>query len=225
MPEAVLWLLLTGEYPSPKQMDSFVKELNERGKLNPRVEQYISSLPEDMHPMTQFSIGVLASQPESIFASQYRDGLHKSKYWEYVFEDCMNVIAKNKRVAGLIFHNLYRQGKINNSDPNADYGADLASMMGFKGNKDVEDLLRLYLVVHMDHEGGNVSAHTNRLVGSALSDPYLAFSASMNGLAGPLHGLANQECLRWLMEIREKYGSKWTKDDIKQHVKDTLESG
>ena len=111
----------------------------------------------------------------------------------------MNVIAKNKRIAGLIYHNLYRDGKINETDPNADFGADLASMMGFKGNEDVEDLLRLYLVVHMDHEGGNVSAHTNRLVGSALSDPYLCFSAAMNGLAGPLHGLANQECLRWLL--------------------------
>jgi len=144
-------------------------------------------------------MGVLACQPDSIFAKQYRDGLHKSKYWEYVFEDSMNVIAKNKRIAGLIYHNLYREGKINDTDPNADFGADLASMMGFKGNEDVEDLLRLYLVVHMDHEGGNVSAHTNRLVGSALSDPYLCFSSSLNGLAGPLHGLANQECLRWLL--------------------------
>ena len=46
-----------------------------------------------------------------------------------------------------------------------------------------------------DHEGGNVSAHTSHLVGSALSDPYLSFSAAMNGLAGPLHGLANQVCV------------------------------
>lgn len=44
-----------------------------------------------------------------------------------------------------------------------------------------------------DHEGGNVSAHTVHLVGSALSDPYLSFAAGLNGLAGPLHGLANQE--------------------------------
>lgn len=55
------------------------------------------------------------------------------------------------------------------------------------------ELMRLYLVIHSDHEGGNVSAHTSHLVGSALSDPYLSFSAAMAGLAGPLHGLANQE--------------------------------
>jgi citrate synthase len=98
-------------------------------------------------------------------------------------------------------------------------------MIGFKDNEDVEDLLRLYLCVHMDHEGGNVSAHTNRLVGSALADPYTAFAAAMGGLAGPLHGLANQECLRWLLQIREKYGKGWTRADIEQHVKDTLASG
>ena len=45
-------------------------------------------------------------------------------------------------------------------------------------------------------QGGNVSAHATHLVGSALSDPYLSFSSGMNGLAGPLHGLANQE-LGW----------------------------
>jgi len=107
----------------------------------------------------------------------------------------MNVIAKNKRIAALIYHNLYKDGDMPKSDPNLDFGADLARMMGFRDNPDVEDLLRLYSVVHMDHEGGNVSAHTNRLVGSALSDPYLCFAAALNGLAGPLHGLANQECL------------------------------
>ena len=49
-----------------------------------------------------------------------------------------------------------------------------------------------YFSLRSDHEGGNVSAHTSHLVGSALSDPYLSVAAAMNGLAGPLHGLANQ---------------------------------
>ena len=56
------------------------------------------------------------------------------------------------------------------------------------------------MCAHM--QGGNVSAHTVHLVGSALSDPYLSFAAGMNGLAGPLHGLANQEVLRWLMDVK-----------------------
>jgi citrate synthase len=74
--------------------------------------------------------------------------------------------------------------------------------------------MRLYITIHADHEGGNVSAHATHLVGSALSDPYLSFSAGMNGLAGPLHGLANQECLNYILGFQDKYGSTWTKDDI-----------
>ena len=68
------------------------------------------------------------------------------------------------------------------------------------------ELMRLYLHFHCDHEGGNVSAFTAHVVGSALSDPYYAVSAGLNGLAGPLHGLANQECLAWILETMEKFG-------------------
>jgi citrate synthase len=85
--------------------------------------------------------------------------------------------------------------------------------------------MRLYLVIHADHEGGNVSAHATHLVGSALSDPYLSLSAGMNGLAGPLHGLANQECLRFLLDIKDKYGNDWTEQKIKDFVAETLKSG
>jgi citrate synthase len=77
-------------------------------------------------------------------------------------------------------------------------------MMGFS-TPQFDEVMRLYLTIHADHEGGNVSAHTTRLVGSALSDPYLSFSAAMCGLAGPLHGLANQEVLSWLLSLQEKF--------------------
>ena len=77
-------------------------------------------------------------------------------------------------------------------DPGKDWSGNFCSMLGYEDPMFAE-LMRLYLTIHSDHEGGNVSAHTCHLVGSALSDPYLSFSASMGGLAGPLHGLANQE--------------------------------
>ena len=127
-------------------------------------------------------------------------------------------------MAALIYNNLYLDGRTPVSNSNLDYGADFAQQIGFE-EQEVAELIRLYLTVHMDHEGGNVSAHANKLVASALSDPYLSFSASMNGLAGPLHGLANQECLRWVTQIREKYGEGWTHDDIRAHVADTLKAG
>ncbi|XP_035765155.1 citrate synthase, mitochondrial [Neolamprologus brichardi] len=76
-----------------------------------------------------------------------------------------------------------------------------------------------------DHEGGNVSAHTSHLVGSALSDPYLSFSAAMNGLAGPLHGLANQEVLVWLTALQKELGGEVSDERMRDYIWNTLKSG
>lgn len=84
--------------------------------------------------------------------------------------------------------------------------------------------MRLYLTIHSDHEGGNVSAHTTHLVGSALSDPYLSFSAGMCGLAGPLHGLANQEVLIWLQKVVESVGLGATKEQMQEFIRETLKT-
>jgi citrate synthase len=84
----------------------------------------------------------------------------------------------------------------------------------------------LYFLLHSDHESGNVSAHTTHLVASALSDPYYALSAGLDGLAGPLHGLANQEVLRWIQGVMDKMGNELpTMEDLKKFVWDTLKSG
>lgn len=225
-PEGVLWLLLTGEYPNQSELEDLSADMLRRSQIPAETEKLIRSFPKDMHPMTQLSMGTLALQPTSTFAQQYRQGIPKTKYWEAIFDDCINVIARVSKVAALIFSNCYRDGKDfqTKDKSDLDYGANFARMLGYD-REDVYELMRLYIVLHMDHEGGNVSAHSCRLTASALSDPYLSFSSCMNGLAGPLHGLANQECLRWFLEFREKYGKHWSKDDIKKHVKDTLDSG
>jgi len=77
----------------------------------------------------------------------------------------------------------------------------------------------------VDHEGGNVSAHTTHLVGSALSDAYLSLAAGMNGLAGPLHGLAAQEVARWILDLREEFKGVPTKEQIAEFIKTTLSEG
>jgi citrate synthase len=99
-------------------------------------------------------------------------------------------------------------------------------MLGYGENDGFKELMRLYMVIHADHEGGNVSAHTCHLVGSALSDPYLAFSAAMNGLAGPLHGLANQEVIRWVLELQKELGGgKPSKQQIEDYINKTMDEG
>lgn len=203
LPEGLLWLLMTGEVPTKEEVASVTRELANRGELPQYVVELIAGFPKDLHPMSQFSIAVLALQRESRFAKAYQNGVKKSEYWDSTFEDSLDIIARLPQIAARIYRHTYKDGRISKNDTSLDYGANFAKLLGFK-NKQFDDLLRLYLVIHSDHEGGNVSAHATHLVGSALSDPYLSFSAGLNGLAGPLHGLANQEVLTWTQELKKK---------------------
>jgi citrate synthase len=201
LPEAVLWLLLTGEVPTAEQTKSVSDEFAKNASLPAHVKSMLDNFPKDVHPMTQLSAAVCAMNSESKFAKAYQEGVRKSEYWEYAFDDSMNCIAKLPSIAARIYNNVFRDGtQTPDYDSSLDWGANYARMMGFT-DETFSELMRLYLVIHSDHEGGNVSAHTTHLVASALSDPYLSLSAGLNGLAGPLHGLANQEVLRWLLDI------------------------
>jgi len=92
-------------------------------------------------------------------------------------------------------------------------------------DEDYEEFSRLYFILHSDHESGNASAHATHLAASTLSDIYYAFSAGLNGLAGPLHGLANQESLRWLQSVYDKFGGVPTKEQVRDFAGETLSSG
>jgi len=178
-----------------------------------------------MHPMTQFVTAVTALQTESLFAKAYASGVPKTKYWETTFEDSLNLIAVLPLVASHIYRHTYHQGKTLQYSTELDYGSNFANLLGYT-KSEFHELLRLYLVIHSDHEGGNVSAHTTHLVGSALSDPYLSYSAGMAGLAGPLHGLANQEVLRWIKGFQAKLGnSPLTKEKLEAALWETLNAG
>jgi citrate synthase len=118
----------------------------------------------------------------------------------------------------------YKDNKQIAPDPKLDWGGNFAHQMGIASPYD--DVARMYFILHSDHESGNVSAHTTHLVASALSDCYYALSAGINGLAGPLHGLANQEVLSWTMAFLEKLGKEdYTEEDVTQALWDTLNSG
>jgi citrate synthase len=202
--EGILWLLLTGEIPTAKEVEQLRVDLVGRSEVPSYVLDLIKNLPKDLHPMSQFSIAVTALQRDSLFAHAYARGVHKKEYWHYTYEDSLNLIAKIPTITATIYNHTFHNDRVIPSDKGLDFGANLAKMMGFN-NPAFTELLRLYLVIHSDHEGGNVSAHTTHLVGSALSDPYLSFAAGLNGLAGPLHGLANQEVLFWLQDFKEHH--------------------
>ncbi|XP_026462377.1 probable citrate synthase 2, mitochondrial [Ctenocephalides felis] len=225
LPEGLFWLLITGEVPTEAQVKALSKEWANRATLPAHVVSLLNNMPSNLHPMSQLSCAVTALNSESKFAKAYSEGVNKAKYWEYVFEDSMNLIAKLPVVAATIYRNTYRDSKgISAIDTNKDWSANFTKMLGYEDEKFTE-LMRLYLTIHSDHEGGNVSAHTVHLVGSALSDPYLSFAAGMNGLAGPLHGLANQEVLIWLQKMRKELGDNVTEEQMKEFIWKTLKSG
>ncbi|GAB2293120.1 hypothetical protein Dimus_027332 [Dionaea muscipula] len=177
--------------PSKEQVDAFSKDLRDRATIPDHVYKTIDALPITAHPMTQFATGVMALQVQSEFQKAYEKGIPKSKFWEPTYEDCLSLIAQVPVLAAYVYRRIYKSGQIIPLDDSLDYGGNFAHMLGFD-NPEMLELMRLYVTIHSDHEGGNVSAHTGHLVASALSDPYLSFAAALNGLAGPLHGLANQ---------------------------------
>jgi len=224
LPEGIMWLMLTGEIPSDAQVRGLTEELASRAEVPRAVFDVLDALPKNTHPMTQLSAALLAMQPESKFAKAYQEGVHKTEIWERAFEDSMDIIARLPAVCSAIYRRTFKDGKLIAADSSLDWAGNFAHMMGHDSDS-VKELMRLYMTIHVDHEGGNVSAHTTHLVGSALSDPYLSLVAGLNGLAGPLHGLANQEVLKWLNETREKVGDDASKEQLTQFVWDTLKSG
>jgi len=176
-----------------------------------------------MHPMTQFAIGLNACQTDSVFAKAYAAGAPKTDYHNYVLEDVLNVVAKLPEIAATIYRNTYFDGVVN-KDTSLDYSGNFCRMLGYD-NPSFDELMRLYLCIHTDHEGGNASAHTTHLVGSTLADPYLSYAAGLNALAGPLHGLANQEVLKWIQDLSNKFaaeGKEVNAETITEFAWDTL---
>ncbi|KAJ6755468.1 CITRATE SYNTHASE 4 MITOCHONDRIAL [Salix purpurea] len=244
LPEGLLWLLLTGKVPTKEQVNALSKELRDRASVPAGpvlcisfidfqsvidLERIMSlkaidALPITAHPMTQFATGVMALQVQSEFQKAYEKGIHKSKYWEPTYEDSLSLIARVPIVASYVYRRIYKDGKVIPMNDSLDYGANFSHMLGFD-SPEMQELMRLYVTIHSDHEGGNVSAHTGHLVASALSDPYLSFAAALNGLAGPLHGLANQEVLLWIKSVVKECGENITTEQLKDYVWKTLNSG
>lgn len=225
LPEGLFYLMLVGELPTEEDVQHLTSVWQRRSHVPNHVFATIEALPVSTHPMTQFVVAIMAMQTESSFSKRYAKGMSKKDYWEAVFDDSMDLIARLPRIAAYIYRRKYKNGEHIQPNGLLDWSGNFAHMMGYD-DEGFKELMRLYMTIHADHEGGNVSAHTTHLVGSALSDPYLSFAAGMNGLAGPLHGLANQEVIKWIFELREEIGSESpTKQQIEDYVKKTLSEG
>ena len=200
LPEGLFYLMMIGDIPEKEDVINLSKDWATRSHVPQHVFDVIDALPKNSRPMTQFSTAILSMAYDSVFQKAYRAGVNKKFYWDFMYEDVLTLIARLPRIAAYIYRRIYHNGNHIDPNPNLDWAGNLAHMMGFD-SVEVKRLLRLYMVIHADHEGGNVSAHATHLVGSALSNAYYSFAAGMVGLAGPLHGFANQEVMSWIEEM------------------------
>ena len=220
------YLLMVGEVPTREQAMEVEAEWAQRAEIPDYVYKMLKAMPRDTHPMILFSQAVMAMARDSAFTKKYHNNLKKDAYWEPALEDSMDLTAKLPAIAAFIYRDKYfGEKKKPRYNPKLDYGANFARMMKVSDKKGYAELTRLYFILHSDHESGNVSAHATHLVGSSLSDIYFAFSAGLSGLAGPLHGLANQECLGWLLDVHKKFGGVPSRDDLYKFAWDTLNNG
>lgn len=226
IPEEIFWLLCTGQLPSAAEVADLQAELHAHAGVPEYVWKVLEAMPKDSHPMCMLDTAILVMEGESQFRKRYNEGMRKEDYWEPTLADSIRILAVLPELAGGVYRMRYGKGPRIKSDTKLDWSADYVHMLGLPDSDGTfAKLMRLYLTLHSDHEGGNVSAHTCHCVGSALSDPYYAVSAGLNGLAGPLHGLANQECLGWVLDVMKKFNGVPSEKDLEKFAWDTLNAG
>ncbi|MDX9858978.1 MAG: citrate (Si)-synthase [candidate division Zixibacteria bacterium] len=226
LPEEIFWLLLLGELPTADELKGFQKELKDYGEVPGYVWKVLKAMPKTSHPMAMLDAAILTMENESQYRKRYAEGINKMDYWEPVLEDSMRLLGTIHTIAAGVYRIRYKKGDLIEPSKKLDWAADYAKMLGLPPRKgETAIMMRLYLTLHCDHEGGNVSAFSCHTVASALSDPFYAVSAGLNGLAGPLHGLANQECLKWVLETMEKFGGAPTEKQLEEYAWETLKSG
>lgn len=208
-PEDVIYLLFNKELPNAEQSAKFRANLAARAQLPDGVENVLSSLPKHGHPMDWLSVGI------------HTLGMYDTTGdW---LEDALNLIARMPRLMGLIFR--YREGR-ETDIPGDDVSQTLVDR--FVNTLDLENVdkrkmarvVSTYLVLHMDHGGGNLSTFTGKSIASGKATIYSAIAGAMNALSGPLHGRANQSCLEFVLKVGTS-----DEDEVEKFVRNELAEG
>ena len=225
LPEEVFYLLLVGDLPNKDELLDLQNQLNDHRAVPDYVWKILDAMPVNSHPMTMLSIAIQSMRVESLFVEKFNQGTPKKDYWKWVLEDGLKLIGALPSIAAGIYRKQKNLNERIDPDQSLDWGANFAHMLGANESDDFKKLMRLYLMLHSDHEGGNVSAFSSLTVASSLSSPFLAVGAGFNGLAGPLHGLANQECLKFVLEIRDHFNGKPSDEELKEFCWNRLNNG
>lgn len=189
-PEDIIYLLFNKELPNADQSKEIRAELSARATIPGDLESVLKSLPRDGHPMDWLSIGI------------HTLGMFETtNNWR---DDAMNLVARMPRLMGLIFR--IRDGRSENipaDDPNASLVDRFVNTLDLT-DVDKQKMTRViatYLVLHMDHGGGNLSTFSGKAIASGHATVYSSMAGAMNALSGPLHGRANQSCLEFVLRV------------------------
>ena len=225
LPEEVFYLLLTGDLPDQLQLSDLQNQLRAHQNVPDYVWEVLDAMPENSHPMTMLSVAIQSMRVESLFVEKFNKGTPKNEYWKWILDDGIKLIGALPSIAAFIYRKITKNNDRIDPDVNLDWAGNYAYMLGINESDDFKKLMRLYLMLHSDHEGGNVSAFSSLTVASSLSSPFLAIGAGLNGLAGPLHGLANQECLKFVLEIHDHFNGAPNNKDLEKFCWDRLNNG
>ena len=225
LPEEVFYLLLTGDLPDQLQLSDLQNQLRAHQNVPDYVWRVLDAMPENSHPMTMLSVAIHSMRVESLFVEKFNKGTSKNEYWKWILDDGIKLIGALPSIAAFIYRKITKNNDRIDPDINLDWAGNYAYMLGINESDDFKKLMRLYLMLHSDHEGGNVSAFSSLTVASSLSSPFLAIGAGLNGLAGPLHGLANQECLKFVLEIHDHFNGAPNNKDLEKFCWDRLNNG
>lgn len=210
-PEEVISLLYFGELSSDRSL--FYQELRKRAFLSPKTIAAIEALPKEGHPMKFFSAALLLLG--------MIEGVNDYK------EDCLNVIAKIPHLAAVVINAHAGWGKTPKLQPELGYMESFTNLLQIPGkkNKELEQVFRLFNILHYDHGGGNLSAFVGKAVASGLEDMYGSLAASLCALAGPRHGKANQDSLVFVEEVLQEVGENATEKDIEIFLQKKVDMG
>jgi len=224
LPEEVFFLLCTGELPNRNQYADLQQQISSRANIPSFVRDMISNAPEHIPPIVLFSMIFTAMSSESVFRHRYFKGMPREEHWQATLEDALDILAKGPVIVAAIYRQRILKKEIIPPDPSLDMGANLAHMLGFE-KETFQRMLRLFILLHSDHEGGSVSVNTTRIVNSALSDSYLSIAAGMNGLAGPLHGMANQYSVKFILELLERFNGVPSEAQLTEVIMERINNG
>jgi citrate synthase len=224
LPEEIFWLLLTGEFPDEDELVDLQLQIGARHEVPAHVWRVLAAMPPDSHPMAMLSVGLMSMHYDSAFAYRIWNKRY-SRFWALMLEDALRILGRLPVLAAGIYRIRYGRGERLQPNPRLDLAGNLAHLLGLSDSDEVRQFMRRYLVVHSDHESGNATAYATLTVASALNDAYYSLAAGMDALAGPLHGLASHEALRFQQELLAKYGGVPTRAQLEDEVRARLASG